>query len=399
MSEYSYKYIVVGGGLAGASAADGIRKVDKNNQILLIGQEKTLPYQRPPLTKDLWSAKIDLNQIFIHSQKYYDDNDTRVVSGSRVLFVDIERKSILADDGNLYRFEKLLLATGGIPRHLPVAGGNLDDICYYRYIDDYLKIKDKASEGRSALVVGGGFIGSEIAAALATGKTKVTMLFPEPTLLARVFPEYLGKAVGEIYKQEGVDIIMNDRPVSFSKEGETFIAITAQGRKIRSDMVIIGAGISPSTELARSANMEIDNGIKVDTFLRTTHFDVYAAGDNTSFPCQALAKRLRVEHWDNARSQGICAGMNMAGADEPYTHIPSFFSTLFDSIYEAVGEINAKLTAIPEWQKENETGIIYYISDNKVNGVLMCNMPGKIEEAREIVRKRTIPAHLRTAAR
>jgi NADPH-dependent 2,4-dienoyl-CoA reductase/sulfur reductase-like enzyme len=388
---------MVGGGLAGASAVYGIWVRDKSGSILLIGGEKHLPYDRPPLSKKLWFGKKKVEDIFLHDQKFYDQNGVAVALGVKATSLDAKQKKITTSDGKSYRFQKLLLATGGVPRALPVPGGDLEGICYYRYLDDYLRMRTEASTGKSAVIIGGGFIGSEVAAALNINKVDVTMIFPEPYLCNRVFPEGLGMALQRQYRERGITVLAGDRPASLAKKGGRFVTTTGGNRQIESDVVIVGIGIAPSLDLAKSAGLLTGNGIEVNQHLQTSDPDVYAAGDNAFFPYQALGKQTRVEHWDNALNQGKCAGRNMAGAGEPYTYMPYFFSDLFEFGYEAVGEVSAELETFVDWQKENDTGVIYYLKDGRVRGAMMCNVWEKVDAARELIRKaeRMTPESLR----
>ncbi|HSB33298.1 MAG TPA: FAD-dependent oxidoreductase [Nitrospirota bacterium] len=387
MAEHTYTYIIIGGGLAGASAVEGIRERDKNGSILLIGAEKHLPYDRPPLSKKLWFGKKKVEDIFLHDRDFYDRNGVVLAQGATVTTLEGKRKSVVTDAGQKYRFQKLLLATGGMPRKLPIPGGNSDGICYFRTLDDYLRMRNESAEGKSAVIVGGGFIGSEIAAALAANKINVTMIFPGSSLVNRVFPEHLGRALTDQYRARGIQILDNEKPSAFLREEGGFTTYTLSGKKIESDMLVVGIGISPEVGLARDSGLETGNGIVVNEYLQTSAPDIYAAGDNAFFPYQALGKQTRVEHWDNALNQGKWAGRNMAGAREPYTYMPYFFSDLFEFGYEAVGEVSADLDTFADWKKENDTGVIYYMRDNKVRGAMMCNVWDKVEAARELIRK------------
>jgi len=399
MKEEAYEYIIVGGGLAGESAVEGIRERDKKGAILLVGSEKHLPYDRPPLTKKLWFGKKKVEDIFLHDRKFYDQSGVTVASGLTVTSLDAKGKTITADDGKKYRFQKLLLATGGAPRTLAIPGGTLEGICYFRTLDDYLRLRTESTEGRSAVVVGGGFIGSEIAAALAINKVEVTMIFPDAYLVTKVFPESLGRALLKQYRARGIKVLVNEMPSAFAKTGGKFITQTQSGVKLESDMVIAGIGIAPALELPRTAGLQTANGVIVNEYLEASLPGIYAAGDIAFFPYQALEKQTRVEHWDNALNQGKWAGRNMAGAREPYTYMPYFFSDLFEFGYEAVGEVDARLETFADWQKENDTGVIYYLKDNKVRGAMMCNVWDKVEAARELIRnaENVTPADLRGA--
>lgn len=387
MPDQSYGYVVVGGGLAGASAVEGIREHDKDGSVLLIAKERHLPYHRPPLSKKLWFGQKRVDEIFVYSEDFYERNSVTVELNTKMTRLDASRKNITDQAGKTIHYDKLLLATGGVPRVLPIPGGSLDGICYYHYLDDYLHTRNAASEGKSAVLIGGGFIGSEIAAALNINKIRVTMIFPAPYLVSRVFPEYLGRAVQQSYLDRGVEILSEDRPVSFARIGEKFLVQTAKGARIESDLLIVGVGIVPETKLAEEAGLQINNGIVVNEYLQTSHPDIYAAGDNAFFPYRALNRQMRVEHWDNALNQGLCAGRNMAGAHEPYTYMPYFFSDLFQFGYEAVGDVNGNLETFADWRKENDTGVIYYLEGERVRGAMMCNVWDKLEVARELIRR------------
>ncbi|HUW51276.1 MAG TPA: FAD-dependent oxidoreductase [Sulfuricella sp.] len=396
-----YDYVIVGGGLAGASAIQGIRERNPGGSILLISGEARLPYDRPPLSKKLWFGSMKVEEIYLHDQAYYDSNAVVLSLGARVVKLDPQAKTLADANGRQYRFGKLLLATGGAPRKLPIPGGDLDGICYYRSLDDYLQIRSEATTGKSALIVGGGFIGSELAAALNINQIDVTMIFPDSYLCSRVFPDYLGQAVQRHYQKRGINVLAGDKPVSFSRDGARFVTVTVTGKTIVSDLLIVGVGIAPATELAQQAGLEVGNGIVVNEYLETSSPDVYAAGDNAFFPYPALGQSMRIEHWDNAMIQGQWAGRNMAGAREPFTYQPYFFSDLFEFGYEATGEVDSRLETFADWQEENRTGVIYYLREGRVRGVMMCNVWEKIEAARALIRKGEIvtPESLRGTIR
>ena len=395
--KHVYDYVIVGGGLAGASAVQGIRELDAEGKILLVGEENYLPYDRPPLSKKLWLGKQKVEDIFLHDRAFYDKHGVTLALGAKAERLDPDAKTLTTNRDKIYCYGKLLLATGCKPRTLTIPGGDLEDICYFRNLDDYLRIRKVAAEGKSAVVVGGGFIGSELAAALNICKLHVTMIFPGALLCDRVLPDYLGRAVQQRYAEKGVRILASDKPVSFRKNGGKFVTRTEKGVSIESDIVIVGVGVIPETELAKSGGLAMDNGIAVNEYLETSHPDIYAAGDNALYPYKALGKPMRIEHWDHSLNQGKCAGRNMAGAHEPYIYQPYFFSDLFEFGYEATGEVDSRLETFADWQKENDTGVIYYLREGRVRGVMMCNVWDKVEMARELIREaeRVTPEKLR----
>lgn len=381
-----YDYVIVGGGLAGASAVQGIREIDGKGTVLLLGEEKHLPYDRPPLSKKLWFSNTKVEEIFLHGADFYNQNGVTVALGAKAVQLDPAAKTVTTANGTVYHFGKLLLATGGAPRRLTIPGGDLDGICYFRTLDDYLRTRGRAVEGKSALVVGGGFIGSELAAAL-NASVEVTMIFPGAYLCNRVFPDYLGQALQQHYQKRGVRILSSEMPVSISMSGGKFRTQTTGGKLIESDLLLVGIGMAPAVDLAKGAGLTVDNGIVVNEYLESSHPGIYAAGDNAFFPYPALGQSMRIEHWDNALTQGKWAGRNMAGAREPFVYQPYFFSDLFEFGYEATGEVDARLETFADWQKENYSGIIYYLRNGKVRGVMMCNVWGKIDAARELIRR------------
>lgn len=386
MIERNHPYIIVGGGLAGASAGEGIRELDTQKSILMICAEKHPPYDRPPLSKKLWSGKKKVENIYLHDRSYYDANGVTLVTGVTVTSLNAKRKIVTTNEGRSYAFEKLLLATGGTPRVLPVPGGSLDGLNYFRTLDHYLALRNSAAKGGSAVVIGGGFIGSEIAAALRLNGVAVTMVFPENRLVSRVFPDALGAALLEQYRGRGIAVLNGDRPASFEKKSGRFVTRTEQGKTIESDAVVVGVGVAPALDLPRSAGLQTANGVIVNELLEASVPGIYAAGDIAFFPYRALGKQTRVEHWDNALNQGKAAGRNMAGAAEPYSYMPYFFSDLFEFGYEAVGDVDASLDTFADWRKENEQGVIYYLKDDIVRGAMMCNVWDKVEEARNLIR-------------
>src|SRR3989338_2305897 len=217
--KHVYDYAIVGGGLAGASAVEGIRELDAAGRILLVGEENHLPYDRPPLSKKLWFGKQKVEEIFLHDRTFYDKHAVTLAPGTKATQLDHNAKTLTTAQGDTYGYGKLLLATGCKPRTLSIPGGDLDGICYFRNLDDYLRTRDVAAEGKSAVVVGGGFIGSELAAALNIAGLHVTMIFPGELLCDRVLPDYLARAVQQRFAEKGVRVLASDKPISFGKNG------------------------------------------------------------------------------------------------------------------------------------------------------------------------------------
>ena len=387
MPEKAYPYIIVGGGLAGASAVEGIREIDQNGEILLVGAEEHQPYDRPPLTKKLWWGKKQVKDIFLHEEKFYQENGVTLALGKRIEAVAPREHLIRDQQWNQFQYGKLLLATGGVPRRLDIPGGDLENVCYYRTLDDYQRSRQAATAGASILLIGGGFIGSEMAASLQRNQVQVTMIFPGEYLCQRVFPRTLGLALQGIFQERGIRILAGDAPAAISLHNGKLQARTKKGQTVEADFVIAGLGVEPEIALARSGNLLIEHGIKVDDHLATSDEDIYAAGDNAWWFSPLLQRFGRVEHWDNALNQGKHAGRNMAGAYVPFDYQPYFFSDLFEFGYEAVGLCDARLETYADWQQENRRGVIYYQENGKVVGVMLWDIYGQVDAARGLIRQ------------
>jgi NADPH-dependent 2,4-dienoyl-CoA reductase/sulfur reductase-like enzyme len=372
-----FKYLIIGGGMTGDAAAGGIRSLDPDGSIGMIGDERDPPYNRPPLSKSLWKGDA-LDTIWRKPNK-----QDRIWQRHRLAtFLDADKKEVRDVAGSSYRWEKLLLATGGSPRKL--AAGN-DHIIYFRTVADYRRLRALTEKGERFAVIGGGFIGSEIAAALALNGKKVVMIFPGKGIGARIFPYDLSQFVSGFYRQKGVEVLAGEKVAGVEKRGSELVVKTGSQREIQVDGVVAGLGIEPNVGLAQMAKLKVDNGVVVDARCRTSVPDVFAAGDVANFYNPALRIRMRVEHEDNANTMGAAAGRSMAGTGSPYTHLPFFYSDLFALGYEAVGELDPRLETQAVWKQRFKEGVIYYLNEGKVRGVLLWNTWGQVDNARAII--------------
>lgn len=373
-----YKYLIVGGGMTSDSAVRAIRKIDPNGSIALISAEPVPPYNRPPLSKKLWKGKTKLESIW----RKTESRGVELHLGRKIESLDPKNKSTVDDQGEVRTFDKLLLATGGMPRRLPFGG---DQIIYFRTLQDYERLRSLAEERRRFAVIGGGFIGSEIAAALSENGREVVMLFPGEGIGWNIFPPELALFLNDFYRKKGVNVWTKNSVVGLKTQDNHLELETQSQDDIPVDGVVAGIGTQPNVELAEMAGLKVENGIVVDQFLRTNHADIYAAGDVASFYNPVLEKRLRVEHEDNANIMGQFAGRNMAGESVPYDHLPFFYSDLFDLGYEAVGEVDSRLQMVADWKEPFQEGVIYYLRNNRVRGVLLWNVWGKVKAARQLI--------------
>ena len=373
----SYKYLIIGAGMTADAAVRGIRELDPDGGIGMIGNDLHPPYNRPPLTKALWKGK-PIESIWRGTEGFSVD----LLLGRTVQSIDPGKKVVWDDHGVDYKYGKLLLATGGTPRRLPFGP---PDMVYYRTLDDYLRLRELSEHGKHFAVIGGGFIGSEITAALTMNGVKVTLLFPGAGIGDRIYPAEISNYLNTYFQGKGVEVISGVSVTDIHKHAGTYHLVTDKGGDFYVDGVIAGIGIQPNVELAQSAGLTVGNGILVDETLRTSHLDIFAAGDVAEFSNPTLGKRLRVEHEDNANSMGKQAGRNMAGANEPYHYLPYFYSDLFELGYEAIGELDSRLQTFVDWNVPMKKGVVYYLADGRVRGVLLWNVWDSIPKARALI--------------
>jgi 3-phenylpropionate/trans-cinnamate dioxygenase ferredoxin reductase subunit len=362
------------------AACRGIRDHDTDGTIGILGAEPHEPYARPPLTKALWKGKEE-SSVFRGTSELNVDLRT----SQRAVGLDLDAGVVTDGAGEEHTYEKLLLATGGTPRELPSGG---EGVIYYRTLDHYRHLRSIAGDGVRVAVIGGGFIGSEIAAALTMNGCDVTMAFPDAGIGAKLFPAELSKFVNDYYREHGVTVL----PGELVAEASGSSVETESGTTIEADAVVAGLGIEPATELAKAARLDVDDGVLVDEYGRASgRDDVFAAGDVARFPVHALGGTRRVEHEDHANTHGRVVGANMAGAETPYDHLPFFYSDLFDLGYEAVGDVDSSLDQVAEWVDPNRKGVVAYVdAAGRASGFLLWDVWGKVDSARELIASGTV---------
>lgn len=380
----SYDYVIVGGGVAAASAVKGIRSEDSSGTIVVLGSEPHPPVYRPELSKDLWLKDDRSLDDASLAGDLEDDEHVDLVLDTTVTEIDPDGHAVRLADGCSVGYGKLLLATGAEPRVLEVAPG--PKVIYYRTAADYQRLRAAVDAGSHVVVVGGGYIGSEIASALVQNDVRVTLVLDLQDVQEQMFPRALAASLTKAFADRGVTVVHGT--VASGREVDGGVQVTLDdGTEITADAAVIGVGVVPRTGLAEAAGIEVDNGIVVDEHLRTSAADVYAAGDVASYP-DALLGRRRVEHVDHAEKSGEAAGKAMAGADETYDYTPFFWSDILDYGYEAVGEVTSRNDMVEDWKDgELGTGVVYYLRSGQVRGVLLWNVWDSVDQARELIRE------------
>ncbi len=371
------RYLIVGGGMTADAAAHAIRERDPDGAIVMVSAEPDPPYNRPPLTKGLWKG-----DAFDTIWRPPAPGNVDVHLGRRIVSLRLAAHEAVDQTGAVHAFDKLLLATGAAPRRLPFGG---DDIIYYRTVADYRRLRTVADGHGSAIVIGGGFIGSEIAAALTMNGCRVTMIFPEAGIGARLFPADLAAHLLAYYRDKGVTVLAGAHVRNIQRTGASVTVTLDDGTQHAADVVVAGIGVAPDTQLAEAAGIATDDGILIDAQLRTSAPDVFAAGDVARFHSPQLGTLMRVEHEDNALTMGTAAGHAMTGDATAYTHLPFFYSDLFELGYEAVGELDPRLDVVADWKTPFREGVIYYLQRDRVRGVLLWGIFGKVDDARALI--------------
>ncbi|MGI8458103.1 MAG: NAD(P)/FAD-dependent oxidoreductase [Propionibacteriaceae bacterium] len=338
MSNRKPPHIIVGAGLAGARAAQALRDEGCDESIVLIGTEPDHPYERPPLSKDYLQGKADRDSIKVHPDRWYADHDVELRLSTEVTGLDPVAHQVSLADGDRLRYSKLLLTTGSTPRRLTVPGADLDGVLSLRSVGDSGRIRDTLSRSARVAIIGAGWIGLEAAAAARAAGVDVTVLETASLPLSRVLGPQVAQSFADLHRAHGVDLRCGVQVAGLTgASGQVTGVLLGDGSLTEADAVIVGVGITPNTRLAEQARLDVDNGIRVDASLRSSHPDVYAAGDVANAFHPLLGKHIRVEHWANAVNQPVVAAQAMLGQDATYQRLPYFFTDQYDLGMEYVG--------------------------------------------------------------
>ncbi len=333
-------YVIAGASLAGAKAAETLRAEGFDGRLIMIGVERERPYERPPLSKDYLLGKADRDTIYVHPPQWYADHDVDLRLGLAVTGIDRSTHEVTLADGNRAGYSKLLLATGSSPRRLTVPGADLDGVLYLRSVQDSDRLKAAFQDASRVAVIGGGWIGLETTAAARGAGAAVTVLEAAELPLLRVLGREAAEVFANLHRDHGVDLRTGVQVAEITGAGGRADGVRlTDGSRVAADLVVVGVGISPNTQLAVAAGLEVDNGIRVDAGLRTSDPDIYAAGDVASAFHPLLGQHIRVEHWANALNQPQAAARAMLGQDVAYDRVPYFYTDQYDLGMEYSGYV------------------------------------------------------------
>jgi 3-phenylpropionate/trans-cinnamate dioxygenase ferredoxin reductase subunit len=354
-----YGMVIVGAGEAGVRAAVEIREQGWTGKITMIGDEKWYPYERPPLSKSQLFAEEPLKPVTIADQTKFGELNIQLLSSNAAVRIDRKSHMIELTSGIQVPYERMLLATGANPRQLAMSGSGGQDMLYLRRFEDALRIREKLKPGKRTVIIGGGFIGLEVAASAITKGCQVTLLEVAPRILMRGVPQEIAVMVESLHRSAGVIFKLGIMIERIDRVGEEYTITLADGSQMTCDVIITGIGAVPETKVAKNSHLEIENGVKVNEFLVTSDPDIYAVGDCCSFPHPLYGnRRIRIEAWRNAQDQGTHVAANMLGASIAYASIPWFWSDQYEQTLQVVGLSESNDTTI--FRDMGEAGKVFF---------------------------------------
>ena len=375
-------YVIVGGGLAAVAAADAIRRRDKEGRIVVISNEPHAPYDRVPLSKDYLLGNIERDDIFLRRARFYERGKIELMLGQPVTALELDHRRVALASGDHVSFDKLLLATGGRPRRLPIPGDDLQGVFYLRNVEDTEAIRKAVEGAKRAVVVGGGFIGCELACAFTKFGLHTTVVELTPAVLSLAIDAETSQFIESYLRQQGVTVLTEVGAARFEgKDGKLTAVVTHTDEHIEADIVAVGIGIIPNTELAAEAGLTVDNGVVVNEYLEAAE-NVYIAGDIARYYSPTMGRHVRVEHYDVAMQHGRTAAANMTGERQAYTELPYFFSTMGDINLNVIGDMGKREQCVRRGPLRLEPGFAqFYFAEDLLQAVLSVNRNGQLLQA------------------
>ena len=375
-------FVILGGGMVAGYAAKQLVELGlKRGQLAILSADTSLPYERPPLSKGFLAGKDTEDAIRINPEDFYRENGIETKLGCEVSTLDPKRKRLVLKSGGDFRFDKLIVATGAHPRTLTIPGANLGNLHYLRSLADSKSIRRSAEHVKRAVVIGGGFIGMEVAAVLAQKGIEVTMVLSEDRILKRLFSPQMSAFFEAYYAARGVRFLKSSTVTELRGNGVVSFTVLADGQSVPCEMVIAGIGVRPATEMLADSGVQVADGVTVDEYLKTSVADIYAAGDVANYQDLLFGKRRRVEHWDNAVSQGQYCARALMGGQSPFKHVPYFFSDVFDLSYEYWGDSSGADQIVHRDDLGSKSFSVWWLRQTRVVAVFTMNRPDEEREA------------------
>jgi len=386
-------FIIAGGGLAGAKAAEALRDKDFDGHIILFAEEEHLPYERPPLSKEFLAGKKSLSDFTVDTSAWYRDHDVDLRLGTKVDSIDPDGRAVGLPDGSTVGYDKLLLATGSRPRRIPLPGADAAGVHYLRTFDDAAALDAVLSQGSSLAILGAGWIGLEIAASARQRGVAVTVVESAPLPLLRVLGADAATVFADLHREHGVDLLLNTEVTAIATADGTACGLTlADGSDVAADSVLVAVGAQPNVELAKQAGLAMaEGGVLVDASLRSSAPDIYAAGDIAAAQHPLLNTRIRTEHWANALKQPAVAAAGMLGKSAEYTELPYFFTDQYDLGMEYVGYASSSDRVVFRGDVDGREFVAFWLdADERVLAGMNVNVWDVVDDVQALIRSRAV---------
>jgi len=378
-------HVIVGANLAGGRAAEALREAGFGGRIVLVGAEPDRPYERPPLSKDYLLREMPAEKLYLRPPAYYEEQHIELRLGVRAARLDPASRAVELDSGERLRYDKLLITTGCEVRRLAVPGASLAGVRYLRTQSDSTALGDLIEKSQRVVVIGAGFIGSEVAASARKAGRDVTVLEAAPVPLTRALGERMGKVCAEIHREHGVDLRLSCGVKEFRGAGRVEEVGLADGSAVPCDLVVVGVGVAPAVGWLDGSGLALDNGVVVNEYCETSASDIYAAGDVANAWNPLYGERLRVEHYDNAQNQGIAAGKAMAGVREPYAPVLYFWSDQYEHRFQYVGHASGDDEIVVRGDLATRSFTAFYLRGDRIRAAFAIGRPKDIMAARRLI--------------
>jgi 3-phenylpropionate/trans-cinnamate dioxygenase ferredoxin reductase subunit len=377
---------VVGASLAGATAAATLREEGFDGEVILIGAEPSFPYERPPLSKTFLRGESTMQEAMVRPEAFYADNRIETRFGTTVVGVDTAGKTLVVAGGDPVSFDKLLIATGARNRRFPIPGIDLEGVLDLRTLGDAARIRAEMVPGHRVVLAGMGFIGSEVAASLRQRGLEVHVVAGGKAPLDRVLGEDVGRVIEGIHRDHGVEMTFDDQVAGFEGNGRVRTVKSASGLSLPCDFVVLGLGVEPVAGFCEGSGLDVDDGIMVDEYCRTSVADVFAAGDVANHYHPIFGRRIRIEHWNNAKAQGRVAALNMMGRDTPYDEIHWFWSDQYEHTIQYAGYHREWDDLVIRGSLESRSFAAFYLLEGRVQAAVSVDRPADVQDAKGIIR-------------